>query len=177
MEVINEEGVIGASETDELERKCGTCALYDYKHGGCVRTQTKESPEHYCKHWTDTLGFCDICGSPYFGAGVITYEEEELLLICESCGSHLGRCPTCVYGNYCAFKEDTDCTLPHSVQETKQHGNMTLTRDIPNPERIKATCLATCKCGSGTYGCQRQVLFCPNYKMKRSKKNDEVPSV
>lgn len=159
------------------ERKCHTCVLYDYQQKICIRTRTLESEEHYCKHWVDIFNHCDICGSAFFGVSVITYGEEELLLICNSCAESLGRCPTCIHSNYCAFKEDTNCTLPHSIRETKQQGNMILVQDVPNPARIKATCLATCKCGNAKYGCQREVLFCPNYKMKRSKKDDEVPSV
>jgi hypothetical protein len=152
-----------------VEKKCGTCAIYDKEHGICVRTQTGETEDHYCNHWVSELSICNICGRPYYDKAILVYEEGTWLHCCENCGTNLGRCATCVNRDLCAFQQDTSCPYPPMVQRTMRQGNMVISQTVPNPERIKATCLEKCKCGSSEYGCQKQLGFCPNYEMRRAK--------
>ena len=142
-------------------KKCIDCGLYDKARGGCVRTQTLESPDGYCAHWTKEVFNCSICGSPFIRPVSYIVVGEELKAVCPNCFSHRGTCALCKSNGYCAFKEDP-IDLPHMVTKTVRQGNAVIQTQIPNPERVKATCAAKCPCYSPE-GCNREFGTCGKY--------------
>lgn len=156
------------------EKQCSTCALYVAEQGGCVRNQTREDPTNCCSHWVDEVPICSVCGRPFVPPKMYLFTEDAYILLCPSCFNGRNKCQTCAHGGYCDFKENP-IGIPPMIQQTVRQGNAVMTTQVPNPERIKATCMANCKCFCEE-GCNRQCGTCRNYDMKYVKieKNNNI---
>ena len=87
---------------------------------------------------------CKYCGRTDPNAIVEYISETEVRIMCRNCYSLFYTCAACQYGN-CAF-ETYQGPLPLYIMQTIQHGNMVAQQQVPNPEVVKATCMAGCKC-------------------------------
>ena len=157
-----------------MEKTCNTCALYVLEQSGCLRTQTIEELTHSCSHWCKELPICSICGNPFVPPITYLAVEDAYVVLCPACLKASGTCGLCKASTKCDFQENP-IAIPPMVQATRRQGNMTMTQTVPNPERIKATCMNGCPCWhddeEGKYCC-RQFNCCGNYDMKEVKKND-----
>ena len=139
---------------------CATCAFKHPQALACRRTGENITLEHYCAEWTDELFNCEICGNPI---AIQMIWESELThdhhLICPECFRSFSTCRMCASGKHCAFEADT--TLPKQVMQTIRQGNMVMQTQIRNPELVKKTCEAGCKCydKAGQY-CRREDGYC-----------------
>ena len=142
--------------------KCDTCALYSKDNGICRRTSLIEAPTHCCSHWCDTIPVCEVCGNQFIPLSTFVLCDNQYRTICQKCCDTLGRCPTCKYGRDCDF-ETNPIPIPPMVMATKQQGNMIMSSQVPNPERIKRTCAVNCKCYNETVCNKRCFGTCENY--------------
>lgn len=152
-------------------KKCGECALQ--KINGVCPIFRREMPEDEagCPMYTYDITECDICGDHIVKNAVIEEDEQGLHLMCHHC-ANAPMCATCVERMTCAFEQDRNCKIPPIVV-VKEHPqpNMTIQKQIPNPERIKETCAKGCHCyyeaglADGTH-CIKQLpnSGCANYK-------------
>lgn len=151
------------------EKQCSNCALYILENSGCARTQTIEAPTNSCSHWCEYVPTCSLCGRRFVPPISWFLSGTNLLPLCPSCFNARNTCGTCKSSGYCDFQENP-IAIPPMVQATRRQGNMTMTQTVPNPERIKATCMNGCPCwhedGEDKYCC-RQFNCCGNYDMRQ----------
>lgn len=151
-----------------MDKKCSTCALYIADKSGCARTQTIENPENCCSHWIEEVPTCSVCHRPFVPPATYYQQGDEYITLCPNCTNSRYSCKLCNHIGYCDFKENP-IDLPQMINQTVRQGNATMTMQIPNPERVKATCIANCKCyiqdENGAGMCCRQCGTCGNYCM------------
>ena len=111
--------------------------------------------------YTDALDPCEICGNHilaekhWYGAGNTFHQT------CARCGNAIreNACQVCVNGSYCAFQQDTSCTLPPVITTQHRQGNSVIQMQQKNPARIEQTCAKGCKCFMNDT-CMREVGDC-----------------
>ena len=155
-----------------MDKICNTCALYIPEQSGCARTQMIELPDHTCNHWCCEVPTCSVCGRRFIPP--VTYlADDDYAVICPNCFKARGTCGLCQSNSYCDFQQNP-IGIPQMVPITRRQGNMVMTQTVPNPERIKATCIASgCKCyhkDDEHEWCCRQFGCCGNYTMLGVKK-------
>ena len=152
-----------------MEKICQTCAMYVQEQQGCVRTKTIEVPNHTCRHWAHQLPTCATCGLAFVPPVNYMLVEDAYITICPSCLNQSGTCGLCKGSARCDFQENP-IAIPPLVEKTVRQGNRLITGNIPNPDRIAATCVASgCKCyhkDEEHEWCCRQFGCCGNYEMK-----------
>lgn len=152
-------------------KTCETCALYLKDQSGCLRSQHREKPDHYCGAWIDELLVCDICGQAFLPPAKLMYmspESEAAVIMCHQCFAKRNTCQLCKHGSYCDFQENKECTLPQMVQKTIQRDNMIVSTTVPNEARIEETCKKNCACYHEEFICCSRMSFgtCGKYEMR-----------
>ena len=106
---------------------------------------------------------CKYCGTAHPNAIVEIVGENEVRAICPNCYSLFNTCAACQH-SHCAF-ETYQGHLPLFVMQTIRRGNMVAQQQVPNPEVVKVTCMAGCKCfEEEDMACHfRQHQICSNY--------------
>ena len=146
-----------------MDKRCATCALFIAENSGCARTRTIETPDHYCGHWTDKLPICEVCGNPFIGTiCYVVVGDGKYATACSKCVRSMGTCAACSHRDECDFKTNP-IPIPPVITAARQQGNMTITQQVINPERVKATCAKNCKCYCEE-GCNKQCGTCGNYE-------------
>ena len=149
------------------KNKCGDCALY--ASGLCRMTGlTVNAETDYCSKCVFSLQTCDLCGQETLNVIYDITNPDKILKVCQSCSEKSGTCATCKHGAHCAFNEDPS-PLPKMVQKQSRQGNMISVMTVPNPERMRETCLKNCDCGSEEFGCMRKNVGCCDGKWEQIK--------
>jgi hypothetical protein len=148
-----------------MKKSCGEC-LFLTSDNLCQRIQSKieyQEDIHNCPLYLnkESAQFCKICGRPILSGA--TYDMNTLETFCAECSSKYGTCALCAKAQYCAFQEDPN-PLPKQVLKTFQKGPMVVQQQIPNPDRIAATCAQSCSCYSQELGCLRQYGNCNKFE-------------
>lgn len=109
---------------------------------------------------------CKYCGRIDPKPIVERIDENNTRIICRQCYSLFNTCAACKNGT-CAFESYTG-PQPPWIMQTIQRGNMVAQHQIPNPEVVKVTCVAGCKCyeesDEGPLSCNRRLYnICHNY--------------
>ena len=106
---------------------------------------------------------CKYCGTAHPNAIVEIVGEDKVRTICPNCYSLFNTCAACKNCN-CAL-EAYQGPLPLYVMQTIRHGNMVAQQQVQNPEVVKVTCMAGCKCfGEEGMVCHfRHHQICRNY--------------
>lgn len=148
----------------ENRKECGNCALYNHEQQGCVRTQRHQKPSDSCSSFATEIPTCEICGQMFIPPTVYVMEGEYVIRACSTCASALSTCQTCAHGKSCDFQTNP-VNLPPMVQKEVRQGNMFISTTVPNPERVKVTCMANCRCWDETdSACNKQCGTCGGYK-------------
>lgn len=154
-------------------RTCENC-YFEY-NGICQRikgaavSKTQEACPLYINRYN--IKTCAGCGGPILSA--TTYEHDTLICTCAECNANYGTCATCTKGQSCDFME-SDINLPKTTIQTVRKGNMVAQQQVPNPERIKETCVKNCACyNSEENACLRQGDYCIKYLCKWNNKGEE----
>ncbi len=134
------------------------CALID-ETGNCQLMHLPAPNDCRCPHYTNDLPTCGICGKATLET-LITQIEDRWVHLCPECNAKLGTCATCEKVSHCLFHEDNS-PLPKYVPKTIQQGGAVIQTQVPNPERVNATC-AFCDCYNGDRCC-RSDSYCTNY--------------
>ena len=108
---------------------------------------------------------CAICG--FDGANVF-YEKKSF---CKECVELFGTCKTCIRRSQCGFNDDP-MPLPkivtNHVRHQTEHGYVEQIVQMPNPQRIQATCIeGECVCCNHDLEkprCMRQFGICAKYE-------------
>lgn len=141
---------------------CITCGACDDATSKCRLTGRPVNPTaDFCSQHLNKLYSCDRCGCDMLPAQAIIMEDGKLL--CPTCYSALDTCQSCEQAGTCAFQSDPS-PIPPYVMKTVKQGNMIAQTQVQNPERIKATCEAKCKCYDPNEGCMREYGYCTSYK-------------
>lgn len=137
-------------------KNCRNCSIADLHRNICRLSNLPIDPDNdYCSHGAKTLPTCSICRSPFIsGTGLIIMENDIPHEICGRCAAAKNTCAVCTNGNVCEFNNNPD-PMPKMVRRQIQQGNMVMSTEIMNPERIAKFC-TTCKCYSEEYGCAKQ---------------------
>lgn len=145
-------------------KTCATCALLAPDRPVCRFTGREVNPnENFCSEHVSELKVCDLCGQPYIGPDIIHCQEGGTIYItCQQCQSQMGTCATCSHGNECSFETDPS-PIPPVVNQTFRQGNMTMSTQVRNPERIKITCEKGCSCWNSEHGCCKEYNTCAGY--------------
>lgn len=149
--------------------KCIDCIYYDIQQLGCQLLKIGTEKTDTCPLYTnkDLLDNCDVCGQPCITRDFIFVPADDNrghFHLCKRCASLSGTCGLCIEGDKCDF-ETNPSTLPKQVIQVMTKGNMKIQQEVPNPERIKITCMKGCKCFSEEFGClKRNCGTCGNYK-------------
>lgn len=154
------------------DKTCWDCALFSKELGGCLRTKTSALSTDSCSHWISELPICDICGQVFLPPATFVIEDNGLItVICSNCDQHRGKCLTCECGEYCDFKENMECTLPPTIEQTMRQGNMIMSRTVQNMARVEETCKKNCKCWDVEQDCCLRGNFgtCGKYAIKGRK--------
>lgn len=158
--------------------------MYVQEQHGCVRTQTIEVPNHTCGHWTNQLPTCAYCGNKFLPPALYVMDGDNPVAMCHKCASARGTCRLCSNLGPCDF-ETNPIAIPPIVQKTVRQGHQVITAQVPNLERVKATCIASgCRCyrkdeDGQEYCCRNICGTCGNYDMivPRKDNNDEVSTI
>lgn len=100
---------------------------------------------------------CEFCGNKTAGNEI--YDSELEKLFCDRCGTNLGRCFTCKNLLICPLKNDPS-PIPIFIRQTNRQGNMVITQDVLNPERVEKTCKKLCDCFDENFGCLKNFNSC-----------------
>ena len=101
---------------------------------------------------------CAICGSEIpQGSGVIPHGYNAIL--CNRCGAFLWKCETCAIRASCAINSYNG-DKPKIVNQTIRQGNVTMTKQVINPELVNEFC-TVCKCGNcaSSENCEKYELL------------------
>ena len=167
-----------------MAKTCSTCAMYVPEQSGCVRTQKIEKPDGYCHHWVDAVPTCAYCGNKFLPPALYVMDGDNPIAMCHKCASARGTCHLCSNLGPCDF-ETNPIAIPPIIQKTVRQGNQVITAQVPNLERVKATCVASgCRCyhkdeDGQEYCCRNVFGTCGNYDMivPRKDNNDEVSTI
>ena len=151
-----------------VNRTCGKCALQEYNGGVCPIFERKFEPnEPACPDYQYEVFPCDIC-KRLTAFAIVQRIDGKISFLCPECGEKLYTCATCEKAKYCDF-ESNPSSLPKMVQKQSRQGNMISVMTVPNPERIRETCLKNCDCGSEEFGCMRKNVGCCDGKWEQIK--------
>ena len=143
-------------------KSCHNCIYAVRADSTCARLQTSvDLQRDVCPFYASVPHVCSICHR--------TGRVEDLLidaktnqLICAECLAAASTCKLCAHNSSCDF-ETNPSPLPKVIVQNIRQGNMTMQTQIRNPERVKITCAAGCKCYING-DCARQVHSCGNHK-------------
>ena len=108
---------------------------------------------------------CQICGKDVDKDAVFLNEAPHYTL-CPECAKAFWTCSTCSYGKNCKLQENPD-HIPQVVNQVVRQGGMVIQQQVVNPELIKRTCQAGCRCYHAESGtCFKQNLGnCPQHEL------------
>lgn len=140
---------------------CNNCVFaqnnYCRRLGATINTNIQD-----CLSFLPKDRLCELCNQPIpYHTGV--YEND--VLVCNNCGTHLGKCATCQHGNQCLINSYTG-PKPKIINQTFPHPNnpqMIIQQQVINPELEQELC-PQCACGSPS-NC-KEMRTCGNYKLK-----------
>lgn len=137
---------------------CATCGIRHPQKLICQLTGQAVTDNDFCSKHQEILDVCDLCNK-FTTLTLIHKEGEKNYFICQNCFSSFSTCRMCASGKHCAFEADT--TLPKIVTQTIRQGHMVMQTQVRNPELVKKTCEAGCKCydKAGQY-CRREDGYC-----------------
>lgn len=151
-------------------KTCGECALMKLAGGTCpIFREFVEKEKPACPRFKRELNNCDMCGQPILGEEVIYLNpgnQTQIRVYCEQCSNQVGKCPSCANTNLCDFQTNPS-PIPQIIQKETRQGNAIMMTHIKNPERVKITCEANCKCFDSEYGCMKEEGFCFNWKPRK----------
>ena len=152
-----------------MEKICNTCAMYIAQQMRCARTQAPELSTNSCGHWCESVPTCSVCGRLYTPPATYINIDEEYVSVCPACFEARNTCGSCKASVRCDFQENP-IAIPPMIMKTARRGNQVMSAQVPNPDRITATCVASgCKCyhkDDEHEWCCRQFGCCGNYEMK-----------
>ena len=158
---------------------CKSCRFLDSGTSTCQLKGVKMNPEEdFCSRHQIEVVVCEACNKiATKNSFVVVAENETFHIVCNKCSANLTSCAFCTQCQNCDFETNTS-TLPKIVQKQIQQGPMIQVVQIKNPERIKITCQAGCKCwNSAENACEREIGYCPNYEfIWRSPVKEDEPS-
>ena len=125
-----------------------------------------------CELYTRDPQPCDICGILLPNrATIIDLTDKEPIYICPSCNRLMSTCAVCEAAQDCDF-ETNPIDLPKTVIKQVRQGNMIMSSEIKNPDRIEKTCFLNCPCFSQENGCLREFNSqCEKFKTIDRKEN------
>ena len=143
---------------------CGSCGLRNPQKNVCaLNNRTIDPAADYCSKHTTAITRCNYCGHITMSP-IVDTTTQHLHIYCQRCFDLLDTCATCEQSNYCAFEQDPS-PIPHMVMKQVRQGNMTMTTQIPNPDRVAITCKVRCNCFNEEIGCRKQNdNWCDKYK-------------
>lgn len=143
---------------------CDLCYLLNKNTRVCALTKSiiKDTINHFCEYYKREPEHCQFCGKVVVGLPIIYNSKIKL---CQECANKTGICFTCNCGDQCDFKTNPS-NIPPIITQNIRQGNMQVTQQVKNPERIKITCAAGCKCYSEKMNCCQKEInnFCSNWK-------------
>lgn len=139
------------------------CSLID-EQGNCRILHQPAAEGCKCPHYQTTeIQKCGICGRAALKMPLLQTKGNEWKYICGDCYKQLDTCALCAKHAYCAFKQDPS-PIPLMVMQTVQKGPMLMQTQVPNPDRVAATC-KICACwNTELEQCNRAGGFCSNYQ-------------
>lgn len=122
--------------------------------------------ERGCPMFAAAFDPCAICGNHIFDQKVWYLDDAKTFQICAQCNAAMRNqpCQVCENISYCAFQQDTSCSLPPIITVQQRQGNAVIQMQQKNPERIKETCEKGCKCYFNGM-CMRELGDCGNQKI------------
>ena len=162
-----------------MDKTCESCVLYVREKMYCLKWKAPRWKKDYCSEWAEEVLVCGLCGNKFVNKNSVYLEREgEYLLICPECSANMHKCGTCNHGSYCDFQQNPIDIAPFIIR-TVQQGPMTMQQKIPNPERIKATCMINCTCcDTDNKRCNRGVFHtCGKYTLKETKSEKNLEEV
>jgi hypothetical protein len=147
-----------------MKRYCKTCGLLASKQQICQLFGHKVDPAaDFCSRYKSEVATCDFCHKPTINPIIELSDGTLKHTYCHECLQQVGTCPTCSSANTCTFNTDPS-SIPKYIQQPIRQGNMIITTNVMNPERIAITCQKGCHCYSPENGCMRQNNnTCENY--------------
>lgn len=115
------------------------------------------------------MEICSLCGRP---AQQLFIDVKTKTIYCGHCAPHISHCPTCANLKTCLFETDPS-PAPKLIQKQIKQGNMIMTTQVKNPDRIRITCQTGCPCFSNENTCLREFNHCGSYVFINEKKNEE----
>lgn len=144
-------------------KKCGNCAYW--KQGGtlCPFFKVNTPEDEHCPMFRTTLINCNLCGNIVPKLPILEIIGNQTFEFCDNCMKYSGLCPTCTFGQFCAFEQDASVKEPPYITQTFRQGNTVIQQQTKNPARIEATC-KKCKCFDAEYNsCLRDFNCCGNW--------------
>jgi hypothetical protein len=148
-----------------MKKNCNTCGLLDPRKNICQLFGHNIDPAaDFCSRYHNQVTVCDYCGKITLSPLLDINEDKSVKRIyCAECAKKIGTCVTCNSINTCAFETDSSAPTPKFIQQPIRQGNMVITTNVMNPDRIANTCQKGCHCWSDENGCMRQNNVCGNY--------------
>lgn len=147
-------------------QKCSDCAVWAYNNHICpVFQKEMDKDQSGCPQffYKNKMRACDFCHRTLPVESVIYIDKDHTFYLCSQCVDLIGTCNTCGNAESCDF-ETNPSTLPKHITKVIQQGGMRGQIQERNPERIKITCAANCKCWLPGIGCCKQVKTCGNWE-------------
>lgn len=150
-----------------IQHKCINCEIYRSNGNQCPIFQQNVDKERGCPMYADALDPCALCGSHILGTKVWYQSEGHTLAICERCSAAISQnqCQICEKGNYCAFRQDQNCTIPPVIMRQERQGNAVVQYQEKNPARIEQTC-TKCICYKNGFCMREECAGCHDFSLK-----------
>lgn len=145
----------------EISHKCINCAIYRSNNKTCPIFNRDTSLDRGCPMYTNIIDPCDICGGHILrGSKTVYVDGDSQHQVCDRCATAISQnsCQVCKKGQYCAFQQDTSCTLPPIITVQQRQGNAVVQMQQKNPARIEQTCMK-CECFINDM-CMREIGKC-----------------
>ena len=138
------------------------CSLIDAQ-GNCLILNGPAIEGCKCPYYQITeIQKCKICGKAALKMPLNEIKEHNWEPICDECRNKFSTCAACTQIGYCAFQQDPS-PIPPTIMQTIRQGPVVMQKEVPNPERIKITCML-CKCWNKELNqCNRNDRLCLNY--------------
>ena len=147
-------------------KQCGRCTLRNQVTGVCQVFNKPVENSDSCPAYSSVSFTCETCGQTTLNPIVCTQEgSEKYYLVCDHCAPQLNGCAICTCET-CEFQTNPSPTPMYVMQQVRQ-GNAIMQTQVRNPERVKITCEAGCKCYDAVERtCNRESGCCKEFRNK-----------
>ena len=140
---------------------CENCTFY--RQNICALNDSQRNKNDYCSNFKKYLNICDCCGNEHLQSFLYSWNNENYIILCDTCFQAASTCDLCVNESTCAFEQDPS-PIPKQIMKNIRQGNIMMRTSVKNPERVDKFC-TNCHCFNVEENtCNKEFNYCGNQK-------------